>query len=183
MKSAIYLKPLKANLKLFKRLEKKKLVRLITPTKKTIETKTKTGAVSKFYASKEKFGTHTLMCVGKRATEIRLSSHDDNEDFILINPLNLKFKNLYLILALDKEKKFLKKFYGGKLESKDLLAVELKFNDPCLSFFIMLKNTIHCEVTGKAQGQHPVFFVTEASKLKDKKLPKNLYDIILTENL
>ena len=179
MKTEIYLKPVKANIKLFKLLEKKKLIRLITPTKKTISTKTKTGAVSTFYTSNTKFGTHTLISVGKRTTDIKLSSHEDNEVFILINPLNLKFKKLFLILALDKKPVFLKKFYSGNLTEKDLLAIELKFNSPLLSFFVMLKNTIHCEITDTTKGQHPVFFVAEPSKLKDNKLSSKFYDIKL----
>ncbi|AKL98525.1 hypothetical protein [Endomicrobium proavitum] len=177
MKREIFLTAQKATPELFAFLESKKLVKLITPTQKAVNTKTKTGAVSKFYTSKEKFGTHTLMCVGKRSTVARLSSHDDNEDFILINPLNLKFRKLFLVLALDKGTKFLKKFYSGKLSQKDLLAIELEFNNPRLSFFTMLKKSFHCEVAENKSGQHPVFFVTEPSKLKDNKLPLKYYNI------
>lgn len=177
MKTEIYLKPVKANIALFKKLEKQKLIQLFIPTKKTIETKTKTGAVSKFYSSDKKFGAHSLMCVGKRTLQARLSRHEDNEDFLLINPLNLKLKKLFLIIGLPKGAKFLKKFYSGKLSEKDLLAIELEFNNPRLSFFTMLKGSFHCEITEDKKGQHPVFFVTESSNLKDDKLPQKYYDI------
>ncbi len=177
MKKEIILKPVKASTKLFDILEEKKLIRTLKPTKKAIETRTKTGAVSRIYTSNPKFGTHALMCVGKRTTGIRLSWHEDNEDIILLNPLNLKFKNLYLIISLLKKTDFLKKFNAGALCAKDLLAVEMKFNDPKLSFFTILKNTVHCEVTDNEKGQHPVFFVSEPSNLKDNKLTTKYYNI------
>ena len=180
MKKEIILKPVKASLKLFEELESKKLIRLLRPTQKTVNTRTKTGAVSRIYVSSEKYGSHLLMCVGKRTTDIRLSYHDDNEDFILLNPLNLKFKKLYLILSLLKKNKFLRKFYSKKLENKDLIAVELEFNNPLLSFFTMLKGSVHCEITDNSKGrQHPVFFVSEPSRLKDNKLTRSLYNIKL----
>ncbi|MDR3113076.1 MAG: hypothetical protein LBU09_01735 [Endomicrobium sp.] len=179
IKKEIVLSPVKASLKLFKELEKKKLIRLLRPTEKTVKTKTKTGTVSKFYVSSKKFGTHALMCVGKRTLDIRLSYHDDNEDFLLINPSGLKFKKLYLVLSFLKGAQFIKKFLSKKLGKKDLIAVELEFNNPRLSFFTMLKRSVHCEITDASKGQHPVFFVSEPSRLKDNKLTGSLYDIKL----
>ena len=177
MKKEIILKPLKASETLLEGFEKKKLIKLLRPSKATIETRTKTGAVTRFYTSRKEFGAHTLMSVGKRTTEIGLSYHEDNEDFILLNPLGLKFKKLYLIISFLKKSDFLRKFNSGKLGEKDLAAVELEFNNPKLSFFTMLKHTVHCEVTDKSEEQHPVFFVSEPSALKDNKLSKKLYDI------
>lgn len=177
MKKEILLIPKKASLNLFLNLEKKKLIRLIRPLRATVETKTKTGAVSRFYTSSEKSGPHTLISVGKRAQDIRLSFHEDNEDFFLINPLNLKFKKLYLVLSCLKKKEFLKKLDSQKITEKDFIAVELEFNNPSLSFFIMLKNTVHCEITDNAKGQHPVFFVSEPARLKSNKIKTRNYNI------
>ena len=177
MKKEIILKPVKASVNFFEALEKRKLIKLLRPSKNALETKTKTGAVSRFYTSQQKSGTHTLLCVGKRSTEIRLSWHEDNEDFILLNPLNIKFKKLYLIVSLLKKNDFLKKFNSGSLNAKDLAAVEMEFNNPEFSFFTMLKNTVHCEITDNEKGQHPVFFVSEPSKLKDNKLSSKFYNI------
>lgn len=183
MKKQLILKPVKSSLSLFKDLEKRKLLKLMRPKKKIVQTKAKTGAVSRFYTSNTKFGAHTLVCVGKRTTDIRLSWHEDNEDFILINPLNLKFKKLFLIISYLKSRDFLIKYNSGKLTEKDLVAIELKFNSPSLSFWTMLKNTVHCEVTETGKKQHPVFFVSEPAKLKDNKLSKKFYNIVLTESL
>jgi len=177
----IILKPVKVTETLFEGFEKKKLIKLLRPSKAAIETRTKTGTVSRFYTSKKEFGAHTLMCVGKRTAEIRLSYHEDNEDFMLLNPLGLKFKRLYLIISFLKKNDFLRKFNAGKLAEKDLTAVELEFNNPKLSFFTMLKHTVHCEVADRSEEQHPVFFVSEPSELKDNKLSTKLYDIRIND--
>ncbi|MCL1971399.1 MAG: hypothetical protein FWG57_00190 [Endomicrobia bacterium] len=183
MKKEILLEPQKVSLSLFTALEKLKLIKLIRPAKKTLETKTKTGTVSKFYVSSAKSGAHSLMSVGKRTQDIKLSWHGDNEDFLLINPLNLKFKKLYLIISYLKKTAFLKKLTARKISKKDFAAIELEFNNPRLSFFIMLKNTVHCEITDNSKGQHPVFFVTEPSGLESNKIKMKNFDIRLsTEN-
>ncbi|MDR3112215.1 MAG: hypothetical protein LBU55_03480 [Elusimicrobiota bacterium] len=180
MKKQITLKTHKVTPQLFSHLEKLKLIKLWIPHARVLNSKTKTGAVSKLYSSNPKFGTHALMCVGKRTKHIHLSYHDDNEDFMILNPLKIKYNKLFLIVAFDKKHKFLKKFLNGKIAREDLIAIELKFNDPLLSFFTMLKGTIHCEVTeNKENGNHPVFFVSEPSHLKDNKLSSSLYDIFL----
>ena len=183
MKKEILLKPEKVSEKLFLKLEKLKLIKLIRPDRKTLETKTKTGTVSRFYTSSAKSGSHTIMSVGKRSEKIKFSWHDDNEDFLLLNPENLKFKKLYLLVSYLKKKDFLKKLVSENLSQKDFTAIELEFNNPKLSFFIMLKNTIHCEVTDNSKGQHPIFFVSESSKLKDNKIMIRNYNILIsTEN-
>jgi hypothetical protein len=183
MKKEIILKPKKASVNLFLELEKFKLIKLIRPARKTIETKTKTGAASRLYTSCTNSGTYTLMSVGKRTQDIKLSCHDDNEDFLLINPLGLKFKKLYLIVSYLKKTDFLKKLAAGKISSKNFAAIELEFDNPQLSFFIMLKNTVHCEITDASKGQHPVFFVAEPSQIKDDKIKTKGFNIRLsTEN-
>jgi hypothetical protein len=68
------------------------------------------------------------------------------------------------------------------LTEKDFIAIGLEFNNPSLSFFIMIKNTVHCEITDKSKGQHPVFFVTEPSRLKDNKVRMKNFNICLTES-
>lgn len=182
MQKEILLNPVKASPELFLKLEKKKLIRMIRPLKKTLETRTKTGAVSRFYTSSGASGTHALISVGKRTRDVKLSWHDDNEDVLLINPMGLKFNKLYLVLSLLKKTALLKKLSSQTLSAKDFLAVELEFDNPRLSFFIMLKKTVHCEITCGGAGRHPVFFVSEASRLKDNKIKTKNYDIrLLTE--
>lgn len=161
----IVLTPKKATKAIFALLEKRKLVRLLRPTPKVLNTRTRTGAVDTFYASRPENGTHMLLAVGKRSTDIELSFHDDNEDLILLNAMNRKYKPLCMIIALDERKVFEKKARQGKLTAGDLVALELSFNDPAMCVFTVLAGTVHCEVTYPGPGQHPVFFVSEPDRL------------------
>lgn len=156
----------KASQKLFSRLERKKLIRVIKPSAKVINTRTKTGAVDYFYRENAGCGGHCLLGVGKRNTEIEFSFHPGNEDLILLKPRRGKYKALYFVLSLLKKDKFIKALGKGALTQKDFLAVELEYNNPETMFFTVLNNTVHCEVTAPGPGRHPVFFVTEPSKLR-----------------
>ena len=166
----ITLKPVKSSTKVFKYLEKKDLISVLKPTDKALKTRTKTGTVDILYTSNKRFGSHRLMCIGKRTKKVQLCYHFDNEDFIFINPGNIDYQKLYLIFALDKIDAFSKKLSKNLLSSKDFVAVEIVYNDPSLSFFTMLKKTVHCEVVKDEDKQHPVFFVTESSDLKNNKI-------------
>ena len=166
----ITLKPVKSSAKVFKYLEKKGLISVLKPTDKALKTRTKTGTVDILYTSNKRFGSHRLMCIGKRTKKVQLCYHFDNEDFIFINPENIDYQKLYLIFALDKIDVFSKKLSKNLLSSKDFVAVEIVYNDPSLSFFTMLKKTVHCEVVKDEDKQHPVFFVTESSDLKNNKI-------------
>lgn len=166
----IILKPVKSSIKVFNFLEKKGLISVIKPTDKAIKTRTKTGTVDILYTSNKKFGSHRLMCIGKRTKKVQLCYHSDNEDFMFINPSNADYQKLYLVFALDKIDVFNKKLSGNLLSNKDFVAVEIVYNNPELSFFTMLKKTVHCEVVKEEDKQHPVFFVAESSDLKNNKI-------------
>ncbi|MBO7610871.1 MAG: hypothetical protein J6T23_01525 [Elusimicrobia bacterium] len=166
----ITLKPVKSSVKVFNYLEKKGLISVLKPTDKALKTRTKTGTVDISYTSNKRFGSHRLMCIGKRTKKVQLCYHFDNEDFIFINPSNIDYQKLYLVFALDKIDVFYKKLSKNLLSGKDFIAVEIVYNDPRLSFFTMLKKTVHCEVVKDEDKQHPVFFVTESSNLKNNKI-------------
>ena len=79
-----------------------------------------------------------------------------------------------MVLSLLKKGAFLKALSGGTLSAKDLTAVKLCYNDPDTMIFTILKNTVHCEITDPGPGRHPVFFVTEPSRLAMNQIwPKN----------
>ena len=166
----IKLKPVKPSIKVFNYLEKKGLISVLKPTDKAIKTRTKTGTVDVLYTSNKRFGSHRLMCIGKRTKKVQLCYHFDNEDFIFINPSNVDYQKLYLVFALDKIDVFGKKLSENLLSEKDFVAVEIVYNNPNLSFFTVLKKTVHCEIVEDENKQHPVFFVTESSNLKNNKI-------------
>jgi hypothetical protein len=177
----IKLKPIKSSIKVFNFLEKKGLISVLKPTNKAIKTKTRTGTVDILYTSNKNFGSHRLMCIGKRTKKVQLSYHLDNEDLLFINPLNTDYQKLYLVFALDKIDVFSKKFAKNMLTEKDFIAIEIVYNNPSLSFFTVLKKTVHCEVVKDEDKQHPVFFVAESSNLKNNKIKHKDLNIFVGE--
>lgn len=176
----IVLKPLLASEKLFSYLEKLNLIKTLNFSKNVLYPKDKDGTVEVVYQTSPKYGTHKLICVAKKSVDIKLTTHPDNEDIILLNPTKIKFKPLYLIIGLYNYKIIEKKAQLGKLSNSDILAIELKYNHPKLSFFTILKNTPHCEITlPGGKNLHPIFFVTEPSKLKMRTLKLDNYEIKL----
>jgi len=173
------LKPVKASVKIFGYLEKKGLISVLKPTDKAIKTMTKTGTVDILYTSRKSFGSHRLMCIGKRTKKTQLCYHLDNEDLMFINPGNIDYQKLYLVFALDKMEIFSKKLSENLLSKKDFVAIEIVYNDPKLSFFTVLKKTVHCEVVKDEDKQHPIFFVAESSNLKNNKIKHKDLNIVV----
>lgn len=164
--NTIKIKTFKASPKVLAALEKKGLIRVVKPTPKVVNTRTRTGAVDYFYRSPSRQGGHCLLAVGKRNTEIEFSFHPGNEDLIHIKPENSGYKPLFFITSYLKSGVFIRALKKGVLRSRDFAAVEVKFNDPATSVFTVLKDTVHCEITLPGRGRHPVFFVTEPARLK-----------------
>lgn len=170
----ITLKPQKSTKQLFDLLEKKKLIKTFKPTKKTVTTTKRNGCVDILYTSRKSFGAHRFMCIGKKNKKVQLCYHLDNEDLFFLNPQNSEYAKLYLVFSLDKIKTFSKKLKEESLKDKDFITVEVCFNDPNLSFFSVLKGTVHCEIVDEQDlRQHPVFFVSESSELKNNKIKHN----------
>jgi hypothetical protein len=166
----LFLKPVKATPAAFASLERRNLIRMLRPTPKILATRTKTGAVDVFHRSSPEHGGHMLLGIGKRATEIRLSAHPENEEFILINPLHRAFKPLYLVVSFDRQQTLERKIKNRTLVARDFAVLELRYNDPATCVFTMLKGTVHCEVTAPGRGMHPVFFVAEPSRMKSARI-------------
>ncbi|MCM8784502.1 MAG: hypothetical protein NC818_07075 [Candidatus Omnitrophica bacterium] len=177
--SEIKLIPREGDAEVFSLLEKRGLIRLLRPPKMK-NRRQKTGCfIDKIYTTSPRFGTHKLICVTLNTQEVKLNSHPDNEEFILINPDHYVFKPLYLILALHKNKILEKKIKDKKLSSKDFIVLRLKYNCPQTSIFTLLKDTVHCEVTLDGEGRPPIFFVAEPSRLTACYLNLDGYKLIL----
>ena len=97
---------------------------------------------------------------------------------------NIDYKELYIVFALDKIDTFCKKLSKNNLTNKDFIAIEVVYNEPNLSFFTILKNTVHCEVVKDENKQHPIFFVAESSHLKNNKIKhKELKIVVVGEEI
>ncbi|MCU0651165.1 MAG: hypothetical protein MUC52_02915 [Candidatus Omnitrophica bacterium] len=166
----IVLKPRKFNPDILSFLAKRGLVRPLVPTADVRRCRSYRGAVGTIYKSKENCGTHKLICVRCATDGIKINSHKDNEEFILISPDARRFNPLYMIIGLHKHAVIEAKAKKGSLDASDFLAVELVYNDPRVSIFTMLEGTPHFEIGGIGSKQAPIFFVTEPSRLKLHKL-------------
>ncbi|MFA6321469.1 MAG: hypothetical protein WCY36_06415 [Candidatus Omnitrophota bacterium] len=164
-------------------LERRGLIQTFKPTARSLRVREGNCVVEKIYSTSPRFGTHKLICVGKNETNVALTTHPDNEDFFIINPVGCKFKPLYLIIGLGGQGAIEKKARLGQLREHDFLAICLKYNDPKVCAFTMLKNTPHCEVTLPGPGRAPVFFVTEPSRFKMDLVNLGCYQLGLDKRL
>ena len=171
------LRPINITPLIISSLEHRGLVRAFRPTPKALRVGEGKCIVEKIYSTARRFGTHKLICVGKNETKITLTTHPDNEDFIVINPTGYKFKPLYLIIGLGAKKDLERKARAGQLKARDIMALRLKYNDPKICAFTMLKDTPHCEVTVPGSGKAPVFFVTEPSDFKMARVNLHKYQL------
>ena len=169
----IRLKPVRVTKQLLRRLEQRGLITTLKATPGCL----KESRVDLIYKTAEKYGPQKLICVGKMDLNIQMTVHGDKEELLILTSTPKKYKPLYLIVAMDKINVFRKKVKNGALKAKDIMAIELKYNDPATSIFMMNGNVPHCEVTVAGRGQHPLFFVTEPAELSFKIIDTQNYKL------
>jgi hypothetical protein len=145
-------------------LEERALLQRLLPSSGVLKVPEGAVEVERTYTTDPQFGSHMLICVGFNRSKVELAIHPDNEDFILINE-GREQKPLILVIGLHPEPEFQRLVSTGQLTADDIWALEMKFNDPRLSFFTMNGFTPHCEWTMPGPGPASVFFVTEPSGL------------------
>lgn len=168
-KRIISLKPVSPGTRIISLLEKRGLIRTLKPTQKILNNKNPNGAMDIIYKASERFGSHKLVAIvlGRNSSKIRLNYHSDNEDFLIISTASAAFKPFYIVMALHKKKVIERKIKCGTVSAEDFIALRIPYNDPKISVFTMLKDTVHCEATITAEkGRYPIFFVSEPSRLK-----------------
>lgn len=116
------------------------------------------------YVSDPGYGPHMLLCVGINHGTPRMVTHPDHEEFLLVSD-GRRMRPLILIISRLARGELEQRAREGSLAPTDLVAMELVYNDPTLSFFTMRGGTPHCEVALDGPGAVPCFFVTEARDL------------------
>jgi len=140
--------------------EKKKIIRLC-PSHHELNPKDNCCLNKCLYVSDKKFGPHMAIAVTVNWFEpLAFGTHDENEDFILVGDQNTK--PMWLIIALCSGEELKKKITNKYLSSDDFIVVLVKYNDPEVSFFTMLKHVPNGEVTTSGCGKPPSFYVTES---------------------
>ncbi|MGE5309195.1 MAG: hypothetical protein ACM3OC_08930 [Deltaproteobacteria bacterium] len=161
----IRLTPRDADSRTLSLLEQRALIKTLAPTPKISRLPHGAAAADAVYSSAPRFGGHKLLCVRPDSDRVKLNSHPDNEEFILIDPSGARGRPLYMLVGLSPHAVLEKKAQAGTLSEKDFVLLRMKFNDSRASVFTMLKDTVHCEIVFPGTGKAPVFFVTEPARL------------------
>ncbi len=113
------------------------------------------------YSSDEQYGPHKLIVATINSVDADkyFGDHADNEEFLFIG--DPATRPLYLVVALHKRAQFEAKVRNQTLSADDFVALRVRFNDPHASFFTMLKEVPHGEVTVAGPGTPASFYVTE----------------------
>lgn len=64
-----------------------------------------------------------------------------------------------------------------RLRSEYFLALRDRYNDPWVSFFVMLKHTPHGEAVAPGPGKPPSFYVTESRDLPTERFDLGEYSL------
>ncbi len=118
----------------------------------------------------DRYGPHMLISVTiNRVPFADFATHPDNEDFLLLG--DPATKPLFLVVALMRRPALAAKVAAGTLSPADFVCLEVKWNDPKVSFFTMLADVPHGEAITATEGVCPTFYVTES-----RDLPNDLFD-------
>ncbi len=116
------------------------------------------------YAPGEGYGPHKLIAVTINSDDLAdFGTHPDNEEFLLLGQPHCR--PLFLVVALHRREELERIVRERRLSAEDFLALRVRFNDPRVSFFVMLKHTPHGEAAPAGRGESPSFYVTESRDL------------------
>jgi hypothetical protein len=178
MTESIYLTPEEMTEERMQFLEDQVKIIRLTPDKYLLSPGPNNTKDKLIYASDEIYGPHKLIAVTVNRFQFgAFGTHDDNEEFILIG--DPESKPLYLVVALCTKEELDRKIRERQLSSKDFVALKVKYNDPKVSFFVMLKDVPHGEATVDMPGKPPYFYVTEPRDQTINITDFGLYDLTL----
>lgn len=122
------------------------------------------------YRTADRYGPHMLISVTvNRVPFADFATHPDNEDFLLLG--DPQTNPLYLVVALMRRAELVAKIAAGTVTSADFVCLQVRWNDPEVSFFTMLADVPHGEAVTRHDGRSPTFYVTES-----RDLPNDLID-------
>lgn len=178
----IKLNPVKCSDEVMQLLEEKEVITRLTPGRHRLEVSENTSRHETLYASQEKFGPHKLICVTINAQDFsRFLYHNDHEEFMLIDEMSAT--PLYILFSLLRADELNKKINQNTLTSEDFLLVEMKKNDPNLSFFTMHKGFAHVELCKEISENPPSFYVAESRDIDENIIDMKHYMFEIKETL
>lgn len=180
-KESVWLSPVEMTKAIMEDLESRKLIIRIAPGRHDLYVPEGETQCATLYEPLDGFGPHKIMAVTvNRMSLIEFGTHPDNEDFYLIGG-GTNVKTLYLVIALCLQHELEEKISTGTLSPDDFIALTVKYNDPEVSFFTMLKNVPHGEAIGKGFGKPASFYVTESRDMTDVTIDMDRYELVVRE--
>ncbi|MGY4384268.1 hypothetical protein ACVWYN_001294 [Pedobacter sp. UYP24] len=180
-KKVLWLEPFEMTAELMQRLEDKKLIIRLSPGSHDLEVPEGETKCKVLYTPLDGYGPHKIMSVTvNRIGFQEFGTHPDNEDFYMIGggPLT---KPLYLVIALCLKDELNEKVKKNQVSAADFVALKVKYNDPQVSFFTMLKNVPHGESIGAGIGKPASFYVTESRDMTDVDTAMGDYELMIKE--
>ena len=163
-REAIALHPVNMTEEVMEGLEKGGLIIRLAPDRHRLETPRGQTKGKSLYECDPRYGPHKLITVTvNRASFEAFGTHPDNEDFLLLG--DPSSGPLYLVIALLTPRGIEEKVRGGTLCRSDFAALTVRFNDPRVSFFTMLKHVPHGEALAAGARKPSTFYVGESRDL------------------
>ncbi len=132
------------------------------------------------YISDAKYGPHMLItCTVNRPDFAWFGTHPDNEEFLLIG--DPETKPMYLAIAICTKTELAEKIRSGTLSEADFVCLRVKYNDPEVSFFTMLKDVPHGEGAAPGEGKPGSFYVTEPNNMGIEVTEMGAYELCVPE--
>ena len=116
------------------------------------------------YEGKEGYGPHKIIAITvNRKGFPGFGTHPDQEEFWLIGHNDAM--PMYILIARMSLEDYLEKVGNQNLTENDFYLVKAKYNDPEVSFFVMVAGIPHGEGIFEEGGKLPSFYVTESRDL------------------
>lgn len=179
-REGIFLEPVEMTRAVMVDLEERGLIIRLAPGSHQIGAKEGETVCKTIYHTDPSYGSHKLMYIEVNRTALpEFGTHPENEDFYLLGlPGN---KPLYLVIALCLKDVLDDKIKSQTLTSADFITLKVKYNDPEVSFFTMLKDVPHGEAVGTGEGGPGTFYVTESTDLIDVDSDMGTYELVIKE--
>ena len=161
---AIPLDPVNMTEEVMDGLEKEGLIIRLAPDRHRLQAARGQTKGESLYECDPRYGPHKLITVTVNRTSFEaFGTHPDNEDFLLLG--DPSSGPLYLVIALLTPPGIEQKVRNGTLGRSDFVALIVRFNDPRVSFFTMLKHVPHGEALAAGAQKPSTFYVGESRDL------------------
>ena len=145
-------------------LEKDGLIIRLAPDRHRLEAARGQTKGESLYECDPRYGPHKLITVTVNRTSFEaFGAHPENEDFLLLG--DPSSGPLYLVIALLTPQGIKERVQSGTLGRSDFIALTVRFNDPQLSFFTMVKDVPHGEALAAWAQKPSTFYVGESRDL------------------